>query len=268
MDDRAPARLNADRCPRCHGALRGRVCGVCGEWPLVDGFPCFVDEAAVSRQDRVFRGIYDWAGWGHDAFVAVSFPVLLRQRAATARARILDAVAVEPGLDVLEVGAGSGGNAAQLASRRPRRQVAVDLSPGMLRRLRRRNLPGLELGLVDAHALPFADASFDRVVQVGAVCAFGDPARAIAEMVRVCRPGGRVVLVDEALSGDVGLFRRVVFRALTVYEAAPHAPVELLPALARGVVVEPLNDYFFLLSFTVGDGPAPPRAPPGSPRGP
>lgn len=95
------------------------------------------------------------------------------------------------GLDVLEVGAGSGSCSRWVASRGGR-AVASDLSGGMLR-------TGRPFGPVspvqaDARALPFADGSFDLAFSAyGALPFVADPERVHAEVARVLRPGGRWV---------------------------------------------------------------------------
>jgi ubiquinone/menaquinone biosynthesis C-methylase UbiE len=77
--------------------------------------------------------------------------------------------------------------------------AGVDLSPAMLAHARRR---ATELGRVvdlreaDALALPFPDASFDTVVCTYGLCAVPDDGRAVAEAVRVLRPGGLLLLAD------------------------------------------------------------------------
>ena len=72
------------------------------------------------------------------------------------------------------------------------RLAGIDLSPGMLA-VARAALPGAELVEGDAAALPFADASFDLVTCSTALHLFPDGDAALAEWVRVLRPGGRVV---------------------------------------------------------------------------
>ncbi len=77
--------------------------------------------------------------------------------------------------------------------------TGIDLSDGMLDVARRRAADiGREVTLRqgDAQALPFADASFDTVVCTFGLCAVPDADAAIDEMVRVLRPGGRLILVD------------------------------------------------------------------------
>jgi ubiquinone/menaquinone biosynthesis C-methylase UbiE len=77
--------------------------------------------------------------------------------------------------------------------------AGVDLSPAMLAHARRR---AAELGLVvdlreaDALALPFPDGWFDTVVCTYGLCAVPDDGRAVAEAVRVLRPGGLLLLAD------------------------------------------------------------------------
>ncbi|QVQ53922.1 class I SAM-dependent methyltransferase [Spiractinospora alimapuensis] len=77
--------------------------------------------------------------------------------------------------------------------------TAVDISRGMLARARahaRRLGRNVDLRVADAQRLPFPDGSFDTVVCALALCTIPDQRAAIAEMWRVLRPGGRLLLVD------------------------------------------------------------------------
>jgi ubiquinone/menaquinone biosynthesis C-methylase UbiE len=77
--------------------------------------------------------------------------------------------------------------------------VGVDLSPGMLAVARRTaSRLGRPVALHEAAAerLPFADASFDTVVCTLAICSVSSRDESIAEMYRVLRPGGRLLLID------------------------------------------------------------------------
>jgi len=93
------------------------------------------------------------------------------------------------GGSVLEVGCGTGLILERLAKVADR-AVGVDLSPGMLAGARERGLSG---ALASATALPFADDSFDLAVSFKVLAHVSDIAGALAEMVRVVRPGGRVL---------------------------------------------------------------------------
>lgn len=82
--------------------------------------------------------------------------------------------------------------------------TGIDLSDGMLdvARKRVRDLGRSDVQLVegDAQDLPFEDATFDSVVCTFSLCGIPDPALAIAEMRRVLRPAGRLILVDHVRS--------------------------------------------------------------------
>lgn len=101
---------------------------------------------------------------------------------------------------VLEVGAGSGAMAAEVLERFPEVQiVATDLDPEMLGRARNA-LAGYqeraETALVDVTALPYPDASFSAVLSFIMLHHVGDWPSALGEMVRVLRPGGRLLGFD------------------------------------------------------------------------
>ncbi|HZE40636.1 MAG TPA: class I SAM-dependent methyltransferase [Stackebrandtia sp.] len=81
--------------------------------------------------------------------------------------------------------------------------TGMDLSPDMLALARKRAARlgfAVDLTVGDAEHLDFADASFDTVVCTFGLCAVPDEAKAIAEMVRVLRPGGLLLLGDHVVS--------------------------------------------------------------------
>lgn len=106
---------------------------------------------------------------------------------------------LEPDMIVLDVACGAGHVAEQLAPH-VRQVVGVDLTPALLElgaeRLREAGITNVLLQEGNAAELPFLDASFDLVVCRGAMHHFLHPEQPIAEMARVCRPDGRVVVSD------------------------------------------------------------------------
>ena len=118
--------------------------------------------------------------------------------------------------EVLEVAIGTGLNLA-FYPEAVVRLTGVDLSPAMLgiARQRARKL-GMEVDLRegDAQGLPFADESFDTVVCTLSLCNIPDDRKAVAEMKRVLRPGGRLLLLDHVRAAS--RLGRVVQRALEV----------------------------------------------------
>lgn len=104
--------------------------------------------------------------------------------------------------DVLEVAVGTGLNLPYYGPA-VTSLTGIDLSPGMLAiaRARARELRrDANLTAGNAHQLDFGDAAFDTVVCTISLCNIPDDRAAIAEMYRVLRPGGRLVLVDHVAS--------------------------------------------------------------------
>jgi ubiquinone biosynthesis O-methyltransferase len=109
---------------------------------------------------------------------------------------ILDLLGPVEGLRVLDVGSGDGVLACVLA-RRGARVTGVDADPWMLAAARRRaRAESVDLELLHGRAekLPFAEGTFDRVVAVTVLCFVQQADRAIDEMARVLKPGGRLVI--------------------------------------------------------------------------
>lgn len=107
----------------------------------------------------------------------------------------------------LEVAIGTGLNLAHYPQ--GVRVTGVDLTPEMLAIARRRSADlGMSVPLTegDAQALPFADTTFDTVVCTYAMCSVPDERATVDEMLRVLKPGGRLILVDHIRSSVPPLY--------------------------------------------------------------
>jgi SAM-dependent methyltransferase len=102
------------------------------------------------------------------------------------------------GKDVLEIGCGRGGGTVFVfETYRPRKMTGLDLSRSAIARCRRAHArPGLTFVQGDAEALPFADASFDVVVNVESSHCYLNVPRFLDEVHRVLRPGGLLLMAD------------------------------------------------------------------------
>jgi ubiquinone/menaquinone biosynthesis C-methylase UbiE len=119
---------------------------------------------------------------------------------------LCEAVDLRAGERVLDAACGNG-NAALAAARRFAEVTAVDYVPALLERGRARAAAdGLAVDFRegDAEALPFADAGFDVVLSTFGVMFTADQERAAAELLRVCRPGGRIGLANWTPEGFIG----------------------------------------------------------------
>jgi SAM-dependent methyltransferase len=136
---------------------------------------------------------------------------------------LVEACGIRPGLRVLDVAAGTG-NVAIRAAQAGAEVVASDLEPAQFEAGRREaQACGVELEWVqaDAAALPFEDGEFD-VVTSSAGAIFAPDHQAVAdELVRVCRPGGKIGMITFTREGMAGEFFDVFGRYLPPVEQPP-----------------------------------------------
>lgn len=114
------------------------------------------------------------------------------------RRRAMTRLAPQPGEHILEIGVGTGFGLRTYPAQC--RVVAIDLSRPMLERAserrRKHGLGHVTLSQMDACRLAFADETFDAVYAPYVINVVPEPVRVVREMLRVCRPGGRLVLLN------------------------------------------------------------------------
>ena len=167
---------------------------------------------------------------------------------------LCEALDVRSGQTVLDVAAGNG-NVSLAAARRWCDVTATDYVPALLDRARARAAAeGLTIAFreADAEALPFPDASFDVVVSTFGVMFTPDQERAAAELIRVCRPGGKIGLANWTPEGFIGHLFKTMGKHLPP-PAGVKSPLlwgtrariaEMFEADAASIIAEPRNFVF------------------------
>jgi demethylmenaquinone methyltransferase/2-methoxy-6-polyprenyl-1,4-benzoquinol methylase len=153
---------------------------------------------------------------------------------------------------VLDLATGTGDLAIMLARRHPgARIVGLDSSKRMLERCRRKletagMLPRVALVVGDAQSLPFGDACFDAVTMAFGIRNLPDRPRALAEMSRVLKPGGRAAILEltEPRGGIVGRLARLYLGVLVPRLGALLSAPGAYRYLRRSIIEFPHPDEF------------------------
>jgi SAM-dependent methyltransferase len=217
-------------CPICHTRLTPGpdelYCRACERpYAVVDGLPHLVVEEALD--DEVWEAVDAWDELserygelvellGPARFVPIDRPL----------------VAIARG-DVLEVGCGDGRLLAQVDRRRVRSLIGIDLSPRMALRARQR---GFEVAVGQAERLPLPDCSFDAVLSGFYSLRYAELDRAVAEVGRVLRPGGRFGLTLQGRRA-VALASRLRGIGLLPWPGKAGLGLRLLLGRERGAVL-------------------------------
>ncbi len=157
--------------------------------------------SVIAVENDFVEGVYDKLAKVYDVF----FGPLLHP----GRLLALERMGIAPGDRVLEVGVGTGINAALYP--RSCHVTGIDFSASMLEKARarvsRKGLSHVRLLEMDAAALKFADESFDIVYAPYFVNCVSDPLTVVREMRRVCKPGGKIVILNHFRSANRFLSR-------------------------------------------------------------
>jgi SAM-dependent methyltransferase len=146
--------------------------------------------------------------WAAGDYATIATPLVLIAE------QLCETVDLHAGDRVLDVAAGTG-NAALAAARRGCAVTATDYVPALLQRARERAAAErLDIALqeADAEALPFSDGGFEAALSVLGVMFTPNQELAASELLRVCRPGGKIGLANWTPEGFIGQMFRVIGR--------------------------------------------------------
>jgi SAM-dependent methyltransferase len=173
---------------------------------------------AVLPQNEKARGVWNAPGARYDD---------ISRSIADAIEHAVERLEAAPGQRILDLATGTGWASRSIARRCPGAQVVgVDIADELLaaaRSLAAREQLAVEYRGADAERLPFEDAHFDAVISTFGVMFASDPGAAAAELARVVKPGGRVVLSTWTPDGNVAAMFGVLkpFLAVTAAPAPP-----------------------------------------------
>jgi ubiquinone/menaquinone biosynthesis C-methylase UbiE/uncharacterized protein YbaR (Trm112 family) len=220
-------------------------------FPIRDAIPLFLRDSDVLGLNKKYQELYNRMAPFYDLMMR-SYALLRSGGEGKRRGEYLQELEIKAGDRVLEVSIGTGGNLRYLP--RTARYFGLDISWGMLKRCQR-NLKArgmeAELFLGAAEALPFNDQVFDVVFHMGGINFFNDRARAINEMIRVAKPGTKILIVDETERQAKSAAR--VPGANEFYgnrKEVISAPVDLVPAEMQNVAVKDIwTGELYCLTF-------------------
>jgi ubiquinone/menaquinone biosynthesis C-methylase UbiE len=241
-------------CPSCHADLYlrdegtgGTVedgllrCSQCAQdYPIERGIPRFLRPEELEGLNRRFAHLYDWLSHVYAFGTKVAFLPMGGERKA--RKEILDRLELSGGR-VLEVSIGPGVNLPYLfESPQAGEMFGLDISSGQLERCRKfvgRRGWSVDLFLGTAEALPFKAGSFDSVFHIGGINFFSGKKQAIEEMIRVARPGTKIIIADET-ERVARLYDRIpgFSRSYQGKKADTSVPIHLVPDTMQEIRVE------------------------------
>jgi short-subunit dehydrogenase/uncharacterized protein YbaR (Trm112 family)/SAM-dependent methyltransferase len=262
------ATLDLLACPTCHGDLilqdaapsgdlasGSLVCSHCNkEYPIIDGIPRFIQYEELTGFNRSFAHLYDWFSHIYRLYSRVAF-AFIGMTEDQGRHEILDRLEPKGGR-VLEISIGPGVNLPYLVGAPGVSEVyGLDISLGQLKGCRsiiQSKGWYVDLFLGNAEELPFKDETFESVFHIGGINFFNDKKKAIEEMIRVAKPGTRIVIVDETERGARSYERTLpgFKRSFEGVRESISTPVDLVPPDMEDIRLGTVwQGWFYCLEF-------------------
>jgi len=247
-------------CPSCKDALDqlkssknesessdGFECRTCGKkYANSEGYLDFMGDKGLihsSRREKFFRSVY-----AKVYTPATNFMFLLCGGVNNARREVLSKLEIRDNHVILETGMGAGENLLWISKMAQNLTFyAIDIQKQMMRNcmrnLYRWNLPA-GIYRADAEELPFRDEKFDVVFHLGAINLFSNKKKAIDEMIRVAKPGTKIVIADETEKAGR------LFNLFTGSKDKIIPPMDLIPAGMVNKQIEIIwRGYGYVISF-------------------
>jgi ubiquinone/menaquinone biosynthesis C-methylase UbiE len=224
-----------------------------------DGFPNLIQPLELAEPDLLAKRFYEGRADDYEKYLPLTFKTY-NENELEVRERMIELLDLQPASKVLEVACGTGRDSILIADRlgRNAKLFLTDISFDMLRvakeKFRNTDID-VKYCLSNAINLPCEDAYFDAVYSFGALGEFSDPRKFFEEVVRVCKPGAKVVVGDENLpvwQRDTN-FGKILSNYNKQFLA--DIPFSSLPVQAREVRCQwIIGGVFYLIDFRVGEG--------------
>lgn len=163
------------------------------------------------------------------------------------RGRLIEALQPRPGERVLEIGPGTGYYTFEMAGRLDGGQVDIfdiqqEMIDHVMREANRRGVTNVVPALGDAQSLPYSDDSFDAVVLITVLGEIPDQDRALGEVTRVLKPGGRLIVGEMFVDPHIvtsGQLRERGERAGLSFVRRAGSPLAFFARLEKAPVAQP-----------------------------
>jgi ubiquinone/menaquinone biosynthesis C-methylase UbiE len=230
-------------------------------YKIEKGIPIFLKEGDVTGLNKKYQGMYDFIAKGYDLFTFLfKFKLFAKylggddrspDQAEFVRLMCAKGLTIKSGDKVLETSIGTGANLPYLTKTAD--YYGVDISSKMMKICQRNNKKwGYKLQLVQANAeeLPFRDESFDSVFHFGGINFFNDMSKAIKEMIRVAKPGTKILICDETQEQVDEQYKKMPFIKKYFKDAPPVViPIDLVPKEMKDIKLEILDERMYVITF-------------------
>ena len=226
---------------------------------LLGSIPNFICTETLNKLDYESKSFYEGRANQYDDTLHLTFFTHGLDE-IDVRNSFIDNLRIDANHKILEVACGTGRDSSLIANRLSPsgelhlQDISVDMLSKCFEKLKSNKVVA-SFSLSNASYLPYPNNYFDSVYSFGALGEFADKKKVFSELIRVTKVGGRVVIGDEGV--PIWLrntdFYRILCATNPMFSSLP--PLDDLPIEARDSKIEwVINNCFYLISFTVGEG--------------